>query len=78
MALAGRCNELQALVFDPQIYCSNIRGMALPYISPRSSCDNQRPFQVHDPWYTPMVLTGRLDFDAPIAQLERSGIITDT
>ena len=37
-----------------------------------------QPNQVNDPWYIPVVLTGKPALVLLIAQLERSGIITDT
>ena len=48
------------------------------YFTPEFMQKNQRPSQVNDLWYISAVLTGKTDFGAHIAQLERSGIITDT
>ena len=59
MASAGRCSELQALVFDPQyIQFKPKRAGVTIYFK------NQRPNQVNDPWYIPAVLTGKPDIGA--------------
>ena len=69
MASAGRCSELQALVFDPQ-YTWYIQfkpkgaGVTL-YFTPKFMQKNQRSNQVNDPWYIPAVPTGKPDFGAP-------------
>ena len=55
MASAGRCCELQALVFDPQYTCIQFKPKGATgvtfYFTPEFMWENQRPNQVNDPWY---------------------------
>ena len=63
MALAGRCSELQALVFDLQNIQFKPKGAGVTlYFTPEFMQKNQRPNQVNDPWYIPAVMTGMPDF----------------
>ena len=66
MASAGRCSELQPLVFDVKYIQFKTKGAGVTlYFSPEFMCKNQRPTQVNDPWYIQAVPTGKSDFDAP-------------
>ena len=66
MASAGRGSELQALVFDPQYIQTKPKGAGVTlYFTPEFMRKNQRPNQVNDPWYIPVVPTGKSDFGAP-------------
>ena len=66
MASAGRCSELQALVFDPQYIQFKPKGAGVTlYFTPEFIWKNQRPNQVNDPWYIPAAPTGKPDFGAP-------------
>ena len=66
MALAGRCSELQALVFDLQYMQFKPKGAgAMLYFTPEFMRKNQRSNQVNDPWFIPAVPTGKSDFGAP-------------
>ena len=57
MASAGRCSELQALVFDPKYIQFNPKGEGVTlYFGPGFMQKNQRPNQPH---------TGKSDFGAP-------------
>ena len=55
MASAGRCSELQALVFDRSIYIQiKHKGADVRlYFSPEFMRKNQSPNQVNDLWYIP-------------------------
>ena len=55
MASAGRCSELQALVFDLQYLQFKPKGAGVTlYFTPEFMQKNQ-PNQVNDPWYYPAV-----------------------
>ena len=70
MASGGRRSKLQALVFDLNIF--NLRELGLPYkilyFTPEFMRKNQRPNQVNDPWYIPVVQTGRTPWYIPVVQ----------
>ena len=66
MASAGRCSELQALVFDPKFIQFKPKGAGVTlYFSSEFMRKNQRPKQVNNCCYIPTVSTGRPDFGAP-------------
>ena len=66
IASGGRRSELQALVFDPQYIQFKPRGAGVTlYFTPEFMRKNQRPNQVNDPWYIPVVPTGKPEFGAP-------------
>ena len=65
MASAGRCSELQALVFDLQYIQFKPKGAGITlYFTPEFMQKNQ-PNQINDPWYYLAVPTGKPEFDAP-------------
>ena len=65
MTSAGRCSELQALVFDLQYIQFKPKGAGVTlYFSPEFRRKNQRPNQVNDLWYIRAVPTGKSDFGA--------------
>ena len=58
-------SELQALVFDSQYIQFKLKGAGVKlYFTPEFMWKNQRPNQVNDRWYIPVVLTGKPDFGA--------------
>ena len=76
MASAGRCSELQALVFDPEYIQFKPKGPQYSqfkpkgagvtlYFTPEFMRKNQRQNQVNDTWYIPVVPTGKPEFGAP-------------
>ena len=66
MASARIRSELQALVFDPQYIQFKPKGAGVTlYFTPEFMRKNQRPNQVNDPWYIPVVLTDKPDFGTP-------------
>ena len=66
MASAGRCSELQALMFDQKYIQFKLKGTGIMlYFSPEFMRKNQKPNQVNDPWYIPAVPTGKSEFGAP-------------
>ena len=67
MASAGRRSELQALRFDQNyIQFKPKRGWCHTlYFSPEFRRKNQKPNQVIDPWYIPVVPIGKSEFGAP-------------
>ena len=74
MASAGRRSELHALVFDPQFKHKGAR-VAL-YVIPKVHGENQRNYQVNDPWYIPAVLTGKPDFGARSCPSEGAQVLS--
>ena len=53
MASAGRCSELQALVFDPQYIQFKPKGAGVTlYFNPEFMQKNQTPNQVNDRYIT--------------------------
>ena len=60
MASAARRSELQVLMFDQKYiqFKPKAAGVTL-YFSPKFMCKNQKPNQVNDPWYIPVVPTGK-------------------
>ena len=66
MASAGRRSELHALRFDQNYIQFKPKGAGVTlYFSPEFTCKNQKPNQVNDPWYIPVVPTGKPEFGAP-------------
>ena len=66
MASAVRRSEPQALVFVPQYIQSKPKGSGVTLsFTPKFMWKNQRPNQVNDPWYIPVVRTGKPDFGPP-------------
>ena len=66
MASAGRSSELQALVFDQNYIQFKLMGAGVMlYFSPDFMRKNQKLNQVNDPWYIPVVPTGKSEFGAP-------------
>ena len=65
MASAGRCSEIQALMFDQKYiqFKPKEAGVTL-YFSPEFMHKNQKPNQVNDPWYISAVPTGKSEFGA--------------
>ena len=60
IALAGRCSEIQALVFDLKYIQFKPKGEGVtPYFSPEFMRKSPRPNQVNDCWYLPVVPTGK-------------------
>ena len=66
MASAGRRSELQALVFDQKYIQFKLKraGVTL-YFSPEFMRKNKKPNQVNNPWYIPVVPTGKSEPGAP-------------
>ena len=66
MASAGRRSELQALRFDQNYIQFKPKGAGVTlYFSPEFMRKNQKPNQVNDPWFIPVVLNGKPEFGAP-------------
>ena len=66
MASAGRRSELQALVFDLQYIQFKPKGAGVTlYFTPEFMRKNQRPNQVNDLWYIPVIPSGKPDVGAP-------------
>ena len=66
MASAGRRSELQALMFDQKYIQFKPKGAGVTlYFSLEFMRKNQKPNQVNDPWYIPVVPTGNSEFGAP-------------
>ena len=66
MASAGRGSELQALIVDQNYIQFKPKGAGVTlYFSPEFMRKNQKPNQVNDPWYIPVVPTGKSEFGAP-------------
>ena len=66
MASAGIRSELQALVFDQNyIQFKPMGAGVMLYFSPDFMRKNQKLNQVNDPWYIPVVPTGKSEFGAP-------------
>ena len=66
MASAGRRSELQALRFDQNYIQFKPKGAGVTlYFSPEFMSKNQKPNQVNDPWYIPVVPNGKSEFGAP-------------
>ena len=66
MASAGRCSELQGLVFDQKYSQFTPKGAGVTlYFSPEFMRKNQKPNQVNNPWYIPALPTGTLEFGTP-------------
>ena len=66
MASAGRCSELHALRFDQNYIQFKPKGAGVTvYFSPEFMRKNQKPNPVNDPWYIPVVPTGKSEFGAP-------------
>ena len=63
MASAGRCSELQTLMFDQKYIQFKPKGAGVTlYFSPKFMHKNQKLSQVNDPWYIPAVPTGKSEF----------------
>ena len=70
MASAGRCSELQALVFDQKYIQFKPKGAGVTlYFSPEFMRKNQKPNQGNDPWFIPSVPTSKSEFGAPVRAL---------
>ena len=66
LASAGRRSELQSLRFDQNYIQFKPKGAGVTlYFSPEFMRKNQKPNQVNDPWYIPVVQTGKPEFGAP-------------
>ena len=66
MASAGRRSELQVLRFDQNYIQFKPKGAGVTlYFSPEFMRKHQKPNQVNDPWYIPVVPTGKSEFGAP-------------
>ena len=66
MASARRCSELQALVFEQKYIQLKPKGTGVTlYFSPEFMHKNQKPNQVSNSWYIPVVPTGKSEFGAP-------------
>ena len=66
IASAGKCNELQALMFDQKYIQFKPKGAGVTlYFSPEFMRKNQKPSQVFDPWFIPAVPTGKSEFGTP-------------
>ena len=53
-------------MFDPQYIQFKPKGAGVTlYFTPEFMRKNQRPNQVNDPWYIPVVLTDKPDFGTP-------------
>ena len=60
MASVGRRSELQLLVFDLKYIQFKPKGAGVAlYFSPEFMCKSQIPNQVNNPWYIPLVLSGK-------------------
>ena len=60
MAAAGRCSEIQALMFDRKYIQFKPKGAGVTlYFSPEFMRKNQKPNKVNDPWYISAVPTGK-------------------
>ena len=59
-------SELHALRFDQNYIQFKPKGAGVTlYFSPEFMRKNQKPNQVNDPWYIPVVPTGKSEFGAP-------------
>ena len=66
MASAGRRSELHALRFDQNYIQFKPKGAGVMlYFTPEFMRKNQKPNQVNDPWYIPVIPTGKREFGAP-------------
>ena len=65
MDSAVRRSELQALRFDQYYIQFKPKGAGVTlYFSPEFMRKNQKPNQVNEPWYIPVVPTGKSEFGA--------------
>ena len=63
---ARRRSEIQALMFDQKYMQFKPKGAGVTlHFSPEFMHKNQKPNKVNDPWYIPVVPTGKSEFCAP-------------
>ena len=66
MASAERHSELQALMFDQKYIQFKPKGAGFTlHFSPEIMRQNQKLSQINDPWFIPVVPTGKSEFGAP-------------
>ena len=66
MASAERHSELQALMFYQKYIQFKPKGAGFTlHFSPEIMRKNQKPSQMNDPWFIPVVPTGKSEFGAP-------------